>query len=207
VSELKDVTKHPHPAAQQEMRDPEIRAELHRRLSRRHTGAERVKIVDEMSVLAGACRIDVAVINGRLEGFEIKSEGDSLARLPRQAMAYGRVFDRLTMVCAERHLEAALALLPDWWGVEVAEQRGARTRIVRKRAARANPAVEPRAVAQLLWRSEVLGALEDMDAARGLRSKPRRTLWSTLAEVVPRRELRALVREALRARRGWLAAE
>jgi hypothetical protein len=189
------------------VRDPEIRAELHRRLQLRHSSDPNVRIVDEMSVLTGECRVDVALINGRLEGFEIKSEGDTLARLPRQALAYGRVFDRLTMVCAERHLEAALALLPEWWGVEVAEQRGARTRIVRKRAARANPAVEPRAVAQLLWRSEALAALEDMDAARGLRSKPRRTLWSALAEVAPRRKLRALVREALRARRGWLAAE
>jgi hypothetical protein len=189
------------------MRDPEIRTELHRRLQLRHDSDPNVRIVDEMSVLTGECRIDVALINGRLEGFEIKSAGDSLARLPRQAMAYGRVFDRLTMVCAERHLEAALALLPEWWGIELAEQRGTRTRIVRKRAARANPAVEPRAVAQLLWRSEVLAALEGMDAARGLRSKPRRTLWSALVEATPSRELRALVREALRSRRGWLAAE
>jgi hypothetical protein len=189
------------------MRDPEIRAELHRRLSQRHTSGERVKIVDEMPVLTGACRIDVAVINGRLEGFEIKSEGDSLARLPRQALAYGRVFDRLTMVCAERHLKAVLALLPEWWGVEVAEQRGTRTRIVRKRAARANPATESRAIAQLLWRSEALAALEEMDAAHGLRSKPRRTLWSALAETASQRELRALVRETLQSRRGWLAAE
>lgn len=189
------------------MRDPEIRAELHRRLQLRYGSDPGVRIVDEMSVLTGECRVDVALINGRLEGFEIKSESDSLARLPRQALAFGRVFDRLTMVCAERHLEAAQALLPEWWGIEVAEQRGVRTRIIRKRVARANPAVEPRAVAQLLWRSEALAALEDMDAARGLRSKPRRTLWSALAEAAPRRELRALVREALRARRGWLTAE
>lgn len=188
------------------MRDPEIRAELHKRLQLRHRGDSSVRIVDEMSVLRGECRIDVALINGRLEGFEIKSGGDSLARLPRQAQAYGRVFDRLTVVCAERHLEAALAILPEWWGIEVAEQRGDYTRIVRKRAARANPNIEPRAIAQLLWRSEALAALERMDAARGLRSKPRRTLWSALAEAMPRHELRALVREALRARRGWLAA-
>lgn len=189
------------------MRDPEIRAELHRRLQLRHGRDPNVRIVDEMSVLTGECRIDVALINGRLEGFEIKSEGDSLTRLPRQAQAYGRVFDRLTVVCAERHLDATLALLPEWWGVEVAEQRSGRTRIIRKRAARANPAVDPRAIAQLLWRSEALTALEEMDAARGLRNKPRRNLWSALAEAMPRHQLRALVRDALRARRGWLAAE
>lgn len=189
------------------MRDPEIRAELHRRLRLRHGGDPDVRIVDEMGVLAGECRIDVALINGRLEGFEIKSDGDSLARLPRQAVAFGQVFDRLTMVCAERHLESALNLLPDWWGVEVVERHRTSTRIVRKRAARANPTVESQAIAQLLWRSEALAALEARDGARGLRSKPRRTLWSTLAETTPRRELRLLVRETLRARRDWLAAE
>lgn len=189
------------------VRDPEIRAELHRRLRLRHVDDPSVRIVDEMNVLTGECRIDVALINGRLEGFEIKSERDSLARLPRQAEVYGRVFDRLTMVCAERHLEPALALLPEWWGVEVAEQRGGGTRIVRRRAPRANPDLEPRAIAQLLWRSETLAALEGMSAAQGLRSKPRRTLWAALAETTPRRELRALVRDALRARRDWLVAE
>jgi len=189
------------------VRDPEIRAELHRRLQLRHGSDPNVRIVDEMGVLTGECRIDVALINGRLEGFEIKSDGDNLTRLPHQALTYGRVFDRLTMVCAERHLEAIFALLPEWWGIEVAEQRGTCTRITRKRAARANPAVEPRAIAQLLWRSETLAALEEMNAARGLRNKPRRTLWSALADTAPRRELRALVRDTLRARQGWLAAE
>lgn len=189
------------------MRDPEIRAELHRRLRQRHGNDPSARIVDEMSVLTGECRIDVALIKGRLEGFEIKSDGDSLARLPRQSVAYGQVFDRLTVICAERHLESVLTLLPHWWGVEVAEGHGAATRIVRKRAARANPAVQPQAVAQLLWRSEALAALETLDAASGLRSKPRRILWSALAETTPRHELRALVRETLRARRDWLAAE
>ena len=189
------------------MRDPEIRAELHRRLRLRHGDDPNARIVDEMSVLTGECRIDVALINGRIEGFEIKSESDSLARLPRQALAYGQVFDRLTMVCAERHLDLAFALLPEWWGIEVAEARGPDTRIVRKRAARANPAVEPQAIAQLLWRSEALSALEALNAARGLRSKPRRTLWTALADVAPRNELRAMVRETLRARQGWLTAK
>ncbi|HET7418144.1 MAG TPA: sce7726 family protein [Solirubrobacterales bacterium] len=189
------------------MRDPEMRAELHRRLQLRYGDDPNVRIVDEMSVLGGACRIDVALINGRLEGFEIKSESDSLSRLPRQAVAYSQVFDRLTMICAERHLEPALALLPDWWGVEVAEPREASTRLVRKRPARANPEVDPQAVAQLLWRSEALAALEARNEARGMRSKPRRALWSALAETTPRRELRLLVRETLRARQGWLVAD
>lgn len=179
---------------------------LHKRLRKQHQEDPAVRVVDEMSVLRGRCRIDVAVINGRLEGFEIKSERDSLERLPRQAAAYGRVFDRLTMICAERHLDSALATLPEWWGVAIVQEKDGTARIMGKRPARANRNVEPQAIAQLLWRGETLAALEEIGAAKGLRSKPRRVLWDTLADALPPSKLRALVRDQLRARQNWLAA-
>jgi len=187
------------------MRDFEIRAALHQRLDRRYGEAENVRIVDEMGVLAGSCRIDIAVINGRLEGFEIKSERDDLKRLDRQASAYGLVFDRLTVVCAERHLEKAVASLPEWWGVEVAEACGESIAIVRWRQPRANPDLDLSAVAQLLWREEALTALERCGQAKGLRSKPRKVLWQALTETLSANALRALVREQLRQRQGWPA--
>lgn len=189
------------------MQDLEIREALHERLRRRHSGDPNTRVVDEMAVLRGECRIDVAVINGRLEGFEIKSARDSLDRLPRQAAAYGRVFDRLTMVCAERHLCNVLATLPEWWGVEVAQEGEEAVRIVQERPAKVNREVESRAIAQLLWRGEALAALEELGLARGLRSKPRKVLWAELAEALPPNKLRAVARDRLRARRSWLAAE
>jgi hypothetical protein len=187
--------------------DADIRAALHRRLEGRYGGDPGVRVVDEMNVVGGRCRVDVAVINGRLEGFEIKSERDSLRRLARQAEAYGRVFDRMTIVCAERHLERTIVTVPSWWGVAVARVGcEGRLHLVAERTARTNRAVEPKAVACLLWRDEALGALEELGVANGLRSKPRRVLWEALAEELPSTKLRALVREMLRARRGWLAA-
>ena len=189
------------------MRDLDIRAVLHARLASREAGKSNVRMVHEMCVLAGECRVDLAVINGRLEGFEIKSERDSLERLPRQVEAYGKVFDRMTVVCAERHLEKVLATVPAWWGVEAAKPRGDSVRIVRERAPKTNRALEPKAIAQLLWRAETLQALEELDAARGLRSKPRDVLWTALAEALPERELRRLVRERLRSREYWLSPD
>jgi hypothetical protein len=187
------------------MLDTDIRATLHARLEGRYGGDPEVRVVDEMNVIGGRSRIDVAVINGRLEGFEIKSERDSLKRLARQATGYGQVFDRMTIICAERHLERTLAEVPGWWGVEVATAtRDGTVRLVRERAARANPGVEPEAVARLLWREEALAALEDLGRAKGLRSKPRRVLWAALAEELPPRMLGALVRERLRTRTDWL---
>ncbi|WP_052770006.1 sce7726 family protein [Paenibacillus sp. IHB B 3415] len=51
-------------------------------------------VVDELDVCFGSARVDVAVINGRLHGFEIKSESDNLDRLPSQIEFYSRVFER-----------------------------------------------------------------------------------------------------------------
>jgi hypothetical protein len=190
------------------MRDVEIREALHERLGSRYGSDPAVRVVDEMAVLSGACRVDIAVINGRLEGLEIKSERDTLERLPRQVELYGRVFDRMTMVCAERHLEKAIEAVPGWWGVEVASRNGVgAVALKRVRAARANRGVEAKAVAQLLWRDEALGALTALGADGGLRSKPRRVLWGALAGALPARELRKLVRERLRARRDWLSGD
>jgi hypothetical protein len=186
------------------VRDPEIRAELHRSLRNRHRSGPS-RIVDENTLLGGASRIDVAAINGRLEGYEIKSEADSLVRLMSQASAYARVFDRLTLICAERHLGDALDKLPPWWGIEVAHEHHGRPRLQRKRTPKANRSVDPEALVSLLWRPEMLSALEARGVARGLRSAPRRVLRVALLEAMGAQDLRRLVRDSLCARKGWLA--
>lgn len=44
-------------------------------------------VVDELD-LCGLTRVDVAVVNGHLSGFEIKGSTDSLRRLPGQVAVY-----------------------------------------------------------------------------------------------------------------------
>lgn len=187
-------------------RDRDIRAALHSRLLALHGADPNCRVVDELSILRGHCRADVAVINGRLDAYEIKSARDTLDRLPRQAEAYGRVFDRVTVICADRHLEGARRCIPSWWGIEVAQGTADEVRLTSDRPGRANPAPDPDAIVQLLWRGETLGALEALELAAGLRSKPRRVLWGVLAAAVPVGELRALVRRQLCAREDWPTA-
>lgn len=67
-------------------------------------------IVDELWVPVSHERADVAVIGRGMDGFEIKTERDTLKRLPRQMVAYGRLFDRCTAVVAERHRGERLEL-------------------------------------------------------------------------------------------------
>jgi hypothetical protein len=103
------------------MRDSDLRAALLRRLARRHSRDAETLILQELGLRHGAAHVDVAVVNGLLHGYELKSDSDSLGRLARQALVYGSVLDRVTLVVGRRHVEEAVGMVPAWWGVQVAE--------------------------------------------------------------------------------------
>jgi hypothetical protein len=185
------------------LRDLDIRRALRAKLVQRHAGDAHTLMVEEMELCLNAARVDLAVVNGRLEGFEIKSDRDRLDRLAGQADVYNRVFDRMTVVSGTRHLHGVVEAVPDWWGVLVAERVGGEVELREIRAALANPTPDPYSVAQLLWRPEALAILEDLDAARGLRSKPLPFLWSALVDLLEPVELARRVRDTVVARGDW----
>lgn len=188
------------------MRDRDVRHALHDSLRREHAGElESTLFVDELG-LCGAVRVDVAVVNGALSGFELKSAADTLARLPKQVAIYSQVLDYSTLVVAENHLDKAARLLPTWWGCTVARTHGEALWLDEIRPATFNPSIDPFALAQLLWREEALDALEGLDAAAGVRSKPRRDLWAKLVMETDLTTLRNIVRDSLKSRSGWRKA-
>ncbi len=65
------------------MNDYNIRNELKRRLAARYAEDSDTIILDELRLRHGAARIDVALVNGIIHGFELKSEKDTLKRLPK----------------------------------------------------------------------------------------------------------------------------
>jgi hypothetical protein len=159
-------------------------------------------IVHEFGVCAGAARVDVAVVNGSLIGYELKSPSDSLSRLADQAAWYSRVFDRMTLVVGSNHLTAARSVIPRWWGIIEVRQNAAGTpALSRIRQSRPNRDVSAHALAQLLWRDEALEILERHGIAAGYVSKPKRELWGRLAEALDRADLHAEVRAALKCRK------
>ena len=185
------------------MRESDIRLELDALLRRRHGHDPDTLIRHEMGLCAGGRRIDVAVLNGEISGFEIKSDEDTLYRLAGQVYDYGLVLDRVTLVTAQRHLDKAVALLPPWWGVIVAQQK--RGRVVLKSARRSgrNRDLNPFSLAQFLWRDEGLDLLRARGLARGFSKKPRYIVWLALARHIEVGELRDLVRERIKARQDW----
>jgi hypothetical protein len=186
------------------MHDSDVRAAVLQMLDKRYSDDAHTRVVEEMGVWSGSARIDIAVINGELCGWELKSDSDTLQRLPQQAELYGRVFDRLTLVVGSKHCTKATALLPDWWNVLVAFEKRGCLGLEPVQLGGMNPGREPYFVAQLLWRDEAIAALETFGLARGWRSKTAKLIHERLAVAVPLPELSAYVRAALKRRPGWL---
>lgn len=185
------------------MRDRDVRESVWRWLEVAHQGDSDTLMLDELGILNGATRVDIAVINGQIEGYELKSERDTLERLPSQRDLYNKVIDRISLVVAENHRAAAEEIIPDWWGLAVASASGDAVEVTRERLPEMNPQLDAAALASLLWRDEALVVLERYGAARGVKSKPREVLYDRLADVLDLDILRAEVRAALKAREGW----
>lgn len=182
-----------------------IRSVLDARL-RSECAAGGGRIIHELGVARGAHRIDLAVITeATMTGHEIKSARDRLTRFPAQAQAFGAVFDRLTLTVDERHVVAAQATLPAWWGIEVVTA-GEERRIASLRPAADNPGVQREALAELLWRPALQEALERRGLLRGLRSATGARLRRALVQALSLDELRAEVRRTVVAQRDAVQA-
>lgn len=190
------------------MRDRDVRAALHAKVLAEHHGQADTLVLDELALWYGTARVDIAVINGRIHGFEIKSDRDTLARLAGQARVYNAVLDRVTLVVGSTHYGGALRESPAWWGLKVARQgpRGA-IHFEDARAAKPNPSQDPVAIAALLWCDELEQLLAEVSAARGYRGKSRDVLSRRAAAVLPLTDLRSAVRARLKARGNWRAVE
>lgn len=185
------------------MRDRDVRGCVWRWLEAKHADDPDTLMLDELGIFSGASRIDIAVINGQIEGFELKSEKDTLERLPAQSRLYNRVFDRVSLVVAERHLSHAAEIVPEWWGLAVASEERGNIALSHVRITGENPVPDPEAIAGLLWRDEALALLEKHGATKGVRSKPKDVLYARLAATLDLQELKDEVRRALKIREGW----
>jgi hypothetical protein len=188
------------------MNDVLMRASTKQALLFQHKGDAATVIFEELGVQHGLSRIDLAVVNGELHGFELKSDRDTLARLPEQTETYGRVFDRLTLVVGERHVRRAIEMVPDWWGIRVARVESGALHFSDLKVAINNPSLDARFVAMLLWRHEALDLLQEVGYTRGVRSKCKAEIYDLLVDLISLDELRDRVRTRLRQRVDWRSA-
>lgn len=158
--------------------------------------------LQELGLCRGLVRVDVAVVNGVLHGYEIKSDRDTLRRLSAQVELYGRVLDRATLVVGSRHAKEAAACLPEWWEIQVIRLATETLTFETARKGRSNPTRDARSLVELLWLEESLELLETRDTCRGYRRRPRREVWDRVCQLYHLEEIAEAVRVRLKARRA-----
>lgn len=184
-------------------RDQDIRQALHSTELQPYILDPNSLVLNEFSITEEDVRIDIAVVNGSFHGFEIKSDSDTLDRLPKQSQSYSKVFDYLWIACGHRYFEKVKGSIPEYWGILLAETSDRETKISKIREATFNPNICSAAVAGLLWRGEALHLLSKLGLDKGFRSKPRKEICNRLAELVPYSELAPSVRSAIKKRSNW----
>src|SRR5258708_25750888 len=84
--------------------DRVIRTALLEELWETHRQEPEVRIIEELGITHGATRVDIAVVNGSIHGYELKNELATLRRLPQQMRIYNSLLDQVTLVVERNHL-------------------------------------------------------------------------------------------------------
>jgi hypothetical protein len=187
-----------------ESTDIEIRSALHTKRLRRLRANPGTIVVDELGLAHAKSRIDVAVINGCIHGYEIKSAKDTLDRLAAQIDIYRQTLQKLTIVAASKHVAGVMNRAPAWCGVIAADQGsrgGINLHVVR--IATVNPDINPVMVAHLLWRDEVIDLLSGIGYPPKDLRRPRKQLYEILCEAMTLREITVSIRGFMARRQTW----
>lgn len=150
-----------------------------------------LRFIEEFKLERGLGRADVVEI-GEFHCYEIKSDADSLGRLIAQGSRYTKTFKKVTLVTAERHLERAMPLLPEWWGVIVIPIT-ADGKFRHLRPARANRGQDAYNLAATLLRDECLSLIRGLGHERGWKTKSLYDMQAFLAGQLHLAELASLV--------------
>lgn len=188
------------------MYDIDIRLALKEHLFQEFANTHSI-VVDEFKICWGDARVDIAVVNSNLHGYEIKSDNDTLDRLPRQIEFYGKVFDTMSIVCSKKWLNKSRHLIPSWWGIVLAEQIEDKIVLTRKRKERLNKKTDTRSILELTWKDEALEILSENNVIYGFKSKPRWDIWDKIMEILDKDSIKKAVRNCLKGREEWRSTE
>ena len=179
------------------LRDADIRTPLHDWLWQAHLPCDDTVIIHELSIPRPSARVDIAVVNGQICGFEIKSDVDGLSRLPRQVKSFNAIFDSVSVVTTRRHIESAKKIVPNWWGILAPLANGEFEYV---RQSLGNPMRDAVAVLHMLTRYELCDVLAAHKLLRGFKSKTRPILIRAISDFLTVDEQLFAARYALKQR-------
>ena len=184
------------------MKDIDIREPFIEKIIKINEGHD-YRIIPEMAVCDGMSRVDIAVANGSLYGYEIKSDADTLDRLPQQQEFYNKTFDKVYIVVGIKYESIIEEFIPDWWGIYVAYyDKKKNVMFKQKKRGRKNSDVNAESLLELLWRDEIENLLKNK-GFKGLSSKNRRILRKIALDNLTLKEIKDYTRETLKIRKDW----
>ncbi len=186
------------------MRDHIIRAAFHQDVLKKEHLDHHTFVVDELGLKNGGIRADIAVLNGSLVGYEIKTEKDNLYRLPAQIEAYNEVFDKAHIITGQRHLSKIEAMLPAWWGIYLIESgQDQHYRFACHRPACQNKSKSTFGIAQLLWKKEATEIIANNLKLKVSQKSRKEDLYNQLAEAFPADILGGITLQYMKSREDW----
>ncbi|WP_251868257.1 sce7726 family protein, partial [Enterococcus malodoratus] len=148
-------------------------------------------------------RADIAVINGVLKGYEIKSDADSLNRLNSQISYYEKTFEKCTIVVGKKFEKRIVDEVPESWGIICAyENRFGNVSLKNIRPAKFNKNVTYKALTDVLWNDEIKKLLRENNI-KGYSSKNKFQLLEMVEQNFSLTTLKNYTREILKSREGW----
>jgi len=181
-------------------RDCDIRSALLSELNEQFSDPSHDLILQEFG--CNTARIDVAVVNGALHGFEIKSDSDTLSRLDAQIEQYSSVFDFVTLICGRKLFSSARSIVPKWWGLCIAHVQNEVVRFKEVRSPKQNIKQDKAALARLLWKEEALRCLKKNGHKRVNSKNSAEEIWKEAARQLELETLAGEARSSIRARGG-----
>ena len=188
--------------------DQDIRHALHSRLQKQYYVKDDHLVVDELSLEHGRNRVDIAVFDNCIHGYEIKSSKDNLLRLQNQLSQYSKSLQKVTFVVAENHFKDVMISTPEWCGLILATKGprgGVSFRSIRR--AKLNQNVDFISLAHILWKSEAIDLLYQYGITERLEYKTRKELYKQLNQVMTVQQLALEIKTKLLKRGNWRVDE
>lgn len=187
------------------MLDKDVRNAVKKKVIKQHLNDPSTLVVEELGLDFGRNRVDIAVVNGELHGYELKSDSDNLIRLPAQVLSYSAVMDKATLVVGEKHAKEAIDMIPNWWGIKIASMtNNGSISLLTERRNKKNRNILPLELVKLMWKDELLETLSTkIEIDWKIRKMKRNDIYHLIIDTFSIDEIRDYVRLAMKSRTGW----
>lgn len=171
------------------LKDPDMREPLFDYLDDRYG---KIRTIEE-KIISGSRADVLGITDGRILGFEIKSDRDTYSRLKTQVKDYEKFCDACWIVAGEKHEKHVAEHVPDYWGILIMRRD---TSIYEMRPAGESPHVRLEDQLSLLWRRE-LSAVQEKEGIPRYAGRKRSFVYERLIHKVDREDLKRDITDQL----------